>query len=301
MTLINRVRSDGQQQITPSSTPDGHVRLFILPSSTEDKPAAERAIARHMAAITGDEQWNEAKAVKTLTLEHRMAASRLGFLDAFSALYDYESWRTSFLEGTLPVFRFFSEQVLPLIRARRADDQFAIARMIKAGSPLLSPASLRQSKDNKALLQGVSKAVSGLLELWNGTEEPSLLAVLMYVAKTNLFEIPDVLQAHASGAIERAAADSSDEDEREDHQTERDIAIQTFLRTPFSQIDPMTEYLSGRAHFDTHQGVKGLEFDRVMVVMDDSEARGFMFKYDDLFGGSLLGIKRWKQPSACST
>lgn len=291
VTLINRVRSDGQQQITPSSTPDGHVRLFILPSSTEDKPAAERAIARHMAAITGDEQWNEAKAVKTLTLEHRMAASRLGFLDAFSALYDYESWRTSFLEGTLPVFRFFSEQVLPLIRARRADDQFAIARMIKAGSPLLSPASLRQSKDNKALLQGVSKAVSGLLELWNGTEEPSLLAVLMYVAKTNLFEIPDVLQAHASGAIERAAADSSDEDEREDHQTERDIAIQTFLRTPFSQIDPMTEYLSGRAHFDTHQGVKGLEFDRVMVVMDDSEARGFMFKYDDLFGGKPAGDK----------
>lgn len=289
VTLINKVRSDGQRQITPSSTPDGHVRLFILPSSTEDKPAAEHAIARHMAAVTRDEKWNEAKAVKTLTLEHRMAASRLGFLDAFSALYDYERWRTSFLEGTLPVFRFFSEQVLPVVRAKRADDQFAIARMLKAGSPLLSPASLRQSKDNKALLQGAGKAVSGLLELWSGTEEPSLLTVLSYVAKTNLFEIPDVLQAHASGSIERAAADSSDEDEREDHQTERDIAIQTFLRTSFSQIEPMAEYLSGRARFDTHQGVKGLEFDRVMVIMDDSEARGFMFKYDDLFGGKPSG------------
>ncbi|WP_269503986.1 UvrD-helicase domain-containing protein [Burkholderia sp. IMCC1007] len=289
VTLINKVRSDGQQQVTPPSTPAGHVRLFVLPSSTEDKPAAERAIAKHMAAITGDEQWNQPTAVKTLTLEHRMAASRLGFLDAFSALYDYESWRTSFLDGTLPVFRFFSEQVLPLIRAKRADDQFTIARIVKADSPLLSPASLRQSKDNKALLQGVSKAVDGLLKLWSGTEEPSLLAVLQHVAKTNLFEIPDALRAHASGAIERAAADSSDEDEREDHQTERDIAIQSFLRAPFSQIEPMTEYLSGRAHFDTHQGVKGLEFDRVMVIMDDSEARGFMFKYDDLFGGKPSG------------
>ncbi|KAB0659230.1 UvrD-helicase domain-containing protein [Burkholderia diffusa] len=289
VTLINKIRADGQQQITPSATPEGHVRLFVLPSSMADKPTAERVIAEHMAVITGDEQWNQPRAVKTLTLEHRMAASRLGFLDAFSALYDYESWRTSFLDGTLPVFRFFSEQVLPLIRAKRADDQFAIARIVKADSPLLSPASLRQSKDNRALLQDVSKAIGGLLELWRGTEDPSLLAVLQHVAKTNLFEIPDALQAHASGAIERAAADSSDEDEQEDRQTERDIAIQTFLSTPFSQIEPMAEYLAGKARFDTHQGVKGLEFDRVMVIMDDSEARGFMFKYDDLFGGKPLG------------
>ncbi|MGK8197203.1 UvrD-helicase domain-containing protein [Burkholderia cepacia] len=289
VTLINKVRTDGQQQVTPSATPEGHVRLFVLPTSTEDKPAAERAIAEYMAIITGDEQWAQAKAVKTLTLEHRMAASRLGFLDAFSALYDYESWRTSFLDGTLPVFRFFSERVLPLVRAKHADDQFTVARIVKANSPLLSPASLRQSKDNRALLQGISKVIGGLLELWSGTEEPSLLTVLQYVAKTNLFEIPDALQAHASGAIARASADSADEDEREDRQTERDAAIQMFLSAPFSQIEPMAEYLSGRAHFDTHQGVKGLEFDRVMVIMDDSEARGFMFKYDDLFGGKPSG------------
>jgi len=291
VTLINKVRTDGQQQVTPPSAPDGYVRLFILPSSTEDKPAAERVIARHMAAITRDEKWNQPQAVKTLTLEHRMAASRLGFLDAFSALYDYESWRTSFLEGTLPAFRLFSEQILPLIRARRADDQFAVARIVKAGSPLLSPSALRRSKDNKALLQGVSKAVDGLLELWSGAAEPSLLSVLQHVATTRLFEIPDALQAHASGAIEQAAASSSDEQEQDDRQTERDIAIQTYLKTPFSQIEPMAQYLTGRAHFDTHQGVKGLEFDRVMVIMDDLEARGFLFRYDDLFGGKPSGDK----------
>lgn len=36
---------------------------------------------------------------------------------------------------------------------------------------------------------------------------------------------------------------------------------------------------------DTHQGVKGLEFPRVMVIMDDHEALGFPFKFDMLFGG----------------
>jgi len=44
-------------------------------------------------------------------------------------------------------------------------------------------------------------------------------------------------------------------------------------------------YVQGLSPFDTHQGVKGLEFPRVMVIVSDEEARGFMFAYDKLFGG----------------
>jgi DNA helicase-2/ATP-dependent DNA helicase PcrA len=109
-----------------------------------------------------------------------------------------------------------------------------------------------------------------------------------------LFEIPEPLEAYASGAIEKAAAVSSEKDEKEDPQTKGDLAIQGFLKAPFSQIGPMAEYLSGHAHFDTHQGVKGLEFDRVMVIMDDAEARGFTFKYDALFGGKAVDDKTVK-------
>jgi len=47
---------------------------------------------------------------------------------------------------------------------------------------------------------------------------------------------------------------------------------------------PYAEYVGGNAEFDTHQGVKGLQFPRVMVILDDTEARGFLFKYEKLFG-----------------
>ena len=53
---------------------------------------------------------------------------------------------------------------------------------------------------------------------------------------------------------------------------------------PFDQVEPYSLYVTGKSGFDTHQGVKGLEFPRVMVVIDDEESRGFMFKYDKLFG-----------------
>ena len=44
------------------------------------------------------------------------------------------------------------------------------------------------------------------------------------------------------------------------------------------------QYISDKSTFGTHQGIKGLQFPRVMVVLDDNEARGFMFSYDKLFG-----------------
>ena len=50
------------------------------------------------------------------------------------------------------------------------------------------------------------------------------------------------------------------------------------------QILIYDNYVNQKTRFDTHQGVKGLEFERVMVIIDDSEAKGFMFSYDKLFG-----------------
>ena len=43
-------------------------------------------------------------------------------------------------------------------------------------------------------------------------------------------------------------------------------------------------YTQGLSPFDTHQGVKGLEFPRVMVILNDEEAGGFLFSYEKLLG-----------------
>ena len=284
--LINKVRSttDKQHQEPRSTAAEGFVRLFILPSDYGNKLVAEKRVAGHMATVTADAKWKEPTGIKTLTLEHRMAAARMGFLDMFVPLYEIDSWRTSFLEGTLPATRFFSDHVLPLVKAKRNDDRFALARIAKAYSPLLSQAALRSAAGQQQL-QTVNAAIEALMGLWKDDLDPTLLQVLRCVAKSKLFEIPDVFQANASDAMQGALANASGEDGPEDRQTERALAIEKFLGAPFSQVEPFTEYLAGRARFDTHQGVKGLEFDRVMVIMDDSEARGFMFKYEDLFGG----------------
>lgn len=292
VTLINKVRSttDKQQQEPRSDAADGFVRLFILPSGLTDKAAAEQAAGRRIATITGDEEWANPKSIKTLTLEHRMAATRMGFLEMFVPLYEVESWRTSFLEGSLPAARFFTADVLPLVKAKQSGDRFAICRIAKALSPLLTPEAIRAAEDKKAQLQKVTTAIDLLMMLWKDGADPTLLDVLRSVAQSNLLPIPLSLQANAFGEGTLDKLDPAAE-APEDRQSERAEAIDKFLKAPFSQVEPFADYLSGKAHFDTHQGVKGLEFDRVMVIMDDEEARGFLFKYEDLFGGKSSGEK----------
>jgi len=289
VALLNKIRSavdDHEQQARTDAT-EGIVRLFIVPADHPEKFAIEDQVMRMMAELAGDAQWQTSEAVKTLTLEHRMAARRLGCPDAFGALYDLDS--QSLLSRSQPVASFFIDQVLPVVEARRTGDRFALMRTLKAHSPLLSQEALK-ANPGRGHLATIQAEVDRLYELWENDANPSLLQVLRRVASSELLEVPERLTAWAPAEEVPHEGQDADEGQEEDEATRRRIeAIDRLLATPFSQITPLREYLAGRARFDTHQGVKGLEFDRVMVVMDDTEARGFMFKYEDLFGGKTDG------------
>lgn len=175
--------------------------------------------------------------------------------------------------------------------ASRANDHFEVARLAKALSPLLTVDALRAANEKRDQLREASAAIEELSKLWNDGADPTLLQVLRRIRKDNLLDIPESLRLVAiADDVANAPLVNSDGDVA-DSESERTIAITKFLEAPFSQVKPLSTYLAGEAHFDTHQGVKGLEFDRVMVIMDDAEARGFMFKYEDLFGGKAAGDK----------
>ena len=52
----------------------------------------------------------------------------------------------------------------------------------------------------------------------------------------------------------------------------------------YTSLEVLNEYVSGNEGFDTHQGVKGLQFERVMTIIDDNESQGTTFNYEKLFG-----------------
>lgn len=292
--LINKIRSivDDKVQRPRIDKEEGLVRLFILPGDIVDKPTAERRIMARMSKLSADPLWNEQAGVKTLMLEHHMAATRMGFMEIFGPLYEADdgALQTSLLEGTLAGLRFFYETVLPLRMAALVNDEFAVAAMVRKYSPLLSRSRLRASggADQSSHVIAAQDAVADLMRLWSAEQDPSLSLVLRSIAKSGLFEIPESLRPIAlRSEAEQTVARNDTSLSRSGDAEDRDLVLEAWdkaLAAPFSQIEPYAAYVSGRAPFGTHQGIKGLEFPRVLVVMDDGASRGFLFSYEKLFG-----------------
>lgn len=281
--LINQIRSavDNHKQEARDDRPEGWVRFFVFPINVPDKPALEQRVRDYMAELTGDKDWIDASKCKILTLEHHMAARRMGFLQMFEALASVDEYRTGFLDGSFAPTQFFTHYVLPLVIFQQQGNKFAATKLVRESSPLLSKETLKSNDKPIAQLRVAQTAIDSLMALWaNG--EPSCAAIVANITETNLFAIPDGLKA-ALAAKQATPAETPDA-ERADPVNNQIAALVAFLDCSFSEIAPYAAYVAHKASFDTHQGVKGLQFERVMVLMDDEEARGFLFGYDKLLG-----------------
>lgn len=114
------------------------------------------------------------------------------------------------------------------------------------------------------------QAVELLMKLWNDGKVPTCLEVLKSIRDTGLFKV--------GNRVDEVLADYSQDE------NEKITALRTALSAPFYELERYALYVSDNTRFATHQGVKGLEFPRVMVILDDAQARGFLFSYEKLFG-----------------
>lgn len=294
---VLRTPIDRQCQVATDDSETGIVCLFVASSTTPDKPAFERRVLDRMANLCGDSEWRDEAKVKTLTLEHHMAAARRGFLEMFQALDRDTRLSTGLRTGEIAGLRLFTERVAPLIAAARSKDDFAVMAHLRATSPLLKRSAVAQTAAPNDPLLPIRSGVDALLALNPESPTTTFLAVLECVAQHRLFEIPAALRPFVTDDPDSAAIDAqaivdeeeSDTDERTAEVSPASLeAWRAFLETPYRQTIPFAEYVSDLGPFGTHQGVKGLEFERVLVILDDSDARGFLFSYDKLFEAKPL-------------
>ena len=291
VTLLNRIRSeaDGARQEPRQDAQEGFVRLFLINDvDGVDKLTVETAAARIMAEATSDDEWMSQQEVKVLTLEHHMAARRGCFDRFFEPLYKVDNFKTGLLDGTLSGIAFFAQQVLPLVQAMQSEDRFAVARVVKDHSPIMSPERLSGSTTSLEEIFKARRSVESVYSQWNDGADPVLLDVLWAIDHEDLFGIPDVfapILSDTDGQGEDVESVPADADNDRDPEVD---AWRKALSVPFSQLQAYVKYISDRSPFGTHQGIKGLQFPRVMVILDDNEARGFMFSYEKLLGAKAL-------------
>ena len=249
---------------------DGFVRLFVVQQREGiNKDEVEQTIMKIMSKNAKDDKWTGRDAdIKILTLEHMMAARRLGFDSFFAPFNKVSKYQMTFLQGTVPEIEFFTKVVLPIAESMKGDGRIAL-EILKEYSPLLSKQNTEKPYELYLKCREKAKDVTSMVN-----ENKTIREIVKAISDSQLINIPNVLD-RASNLVNNDVTESDDE--------ELTAWVNT-MDLPIEVMRKYDDYVNHRTRFDTHQGVKGLEFDRVLVIIDDSEAKGFMFSYDKLFG-----------------
>lgn len=258
------------EQVSREDAIEGFARLFIVQQGNGiNKDEVEQTVMKKMCELTKDAKWVEANTnVKILTLEHMMAARRLGFEQFFGPLSKVTKYQMNFLQGTVSELEFFTKEILPIADSIKEDGRIAL-EILKSNSPLLSKKNIEKSYELYLRCREETGTVAKKVN-----DDHSIRKVVKAVRDSQLLTIPEVIRQ----ACELTPDEINDEMEED---------LQAWVKVmdlPISMVRKYDDYVNQHTRFDTHQGVKGLEFERVMVIIDDSEAKGFMFSYDKLFG-----------------
>ena len=262
------------EQTPRENAGDGLIRLFVVQQHEGiNKDEVEQTVMKIMSDHTADEKWFGKDAdVKILTLEHMMAARRMGFDQFFGPLSKVTKYQMTFLQGTVSEVEFFTKEVLPMADSMKEDGRYAL-EVLKAYSPLLNRQNTEKPYELYLRCRDEARNVANIVN-----SNHTIREVVKSICDSQLLTVPEVVRQASMLVV----ADITDEME-EDLQ-----AWVMVMDLPINMVRGYDDYVNQRTRFDTHQGVKGLEFDRVMVIIDDSEAKGFLFSYDKLFGVKKL-------------
>lgn len=249
------------EQISVSENGAGIIRLFIVPTDA-NKTAVEQQIKERMAEITGDNLWKkevwEKEEGVALVLEHRMAAVRLGFVEMWDSLKDLKEF-DSVKNGTSGEINWFANFIMPLVQA---ENPFEIANITK--------------KNNKDLFKSADKEV--LVKIKSNVDK-----IRKTYADNPDITFGEIVEIVRGGGIFELPRKYNEESEK----------FSPFFAIKFSQIIPYKKYVTEASGFRTHHGVKGLQFDCVMAIVDnDSNWRAYNHSQFFLTGTANEGTLR---------
>jgi DNA helicase-2/ATP-dependent DNA helicase PcrA len=179
---------------------------------------------------------------------------------------------------------------LPLASASINGREFDVMHILRNQSPLLNREKLKKVNVAEQLVK-LRQFTENLTQMM-GMESTSTVAdVLRHIHGSGVVDLDPRLLSYLDlpAPIEKMGPDFVDdlEGDDEDEELPKEIAaMDAFLACPASQFWSYNKYIAEESPFSTQQGIKGAEFERVLVILDDDEGTHVQFSYD-----KYLGIK----------
>lgn len=263
INVLNKIRSDIQQKPAGKNLTGGAVYVSLA-GADPDSDLKELAIKKAQSEF----QWKMEGEVKVLFLTHRLIARKAGYealWTAYKELGDFA--KDGFQNGEDPIAKFFVDRVEPVIDAWREQKVGrAISLISDRSNPIAAP-------DEKAK---IAAALDRLVALADSTS--TIGSVLEHIRTTELLPILDDLQAAVSGNVVKAEEGSREAEHQE--------FMAKLLKVPYAEMRNYRSVLQNELPYSTKHGVKGDEFQNVVVILDDAGAKWNQYSFGKLLSGT---------------
>ncbi|MDL3985896.1 UvrD-helicase domain-containing protein [Shewanella xiamenensis] len=257
---------------------EGSARIFLL-SADNNRSEKMVKVREWLRLVNNDELWrsdDRAADVRALVVVHRMAATRLGFPNLYSALNDNapSSLKEGLKDGTSWPLRPFITYLLPLTLAVHQNRKFDVMSILRTNCPILSSTNLSSANTADILL----KLQTSTLELARlmRSRDATIRDALNFAFNAGILQLEEAWQKYLGSNSESLETDSNDSEIP---------SVIAFLDCNINELTGYRHYLEDLSPFATQQGVKGAEFERVMVLIDDEEGQSQkQFSYGKYFG-----------------
>lgn len=263
----------------------GTARMFILPAD-EQRDQRIASVRAWVAEQNADEVWRDGP-IKLLVIVHRMAARRLGFDSLYVAMNSKapSAFKDGFLDASAWPLRPFMSLVLPLAAATIDGREFDAMTLLRKFSPTLGKENLPK-KGIPSLLADLRKSTETLAEMMKAESGATNRDVLQHIRATKLMSLDPRLISYLDAGVPLAPEQHGGQEDQGDNEEAalETSAMDSFLECLASEFWGYQGYIDEQSPFSTQQGIKGAEFDRVLVIADDGESSHFQFSYDKYFG-----------------
>lgn len=272
--LLNAYRQDVEQYAAGENmTCEGSVEFVLVqaeeptgPRTRYSEEQTERALKR-MDSVVADWGWTGRDDVVKLFLVRQMIARRLGFSDLnrlFTGEYASSRAQDAFEAGEHFILKPFLSTICPLINAQEQGDTLKIINLLRLESPAFAVDGLNAGKSLKSMIEIAIALIGQLQVLWNAE---SIGTILRFCIEKHIVQPPERLCEH----LDRAPrVEAFDEDI---HSLDKgDWLADSLFRMLPGPVARYAKYIDNNTAYSTQHGVKGEQYEKVVVVYDDVEA-----------------------------
>ncbi|WP_313705951.1 UvrD-helicase domain-containing protein [Massilia sp.] len=297
--LLNAYRRDVEQYAAGDNKEcEGSVEFRLIKAEEPTEPRKrysedqiERAL-RKMDEAVAHWGWTDRGDVVKLFLARQMIARRMGFAELnrlFTGEYASSRAQDAFEAGEHFLLKPFLSTICPLITAQKQGDDRKIINLLRRESPAFSVDGLNAEKSLKSMIETSNSLVGQLQALWS-TEKVG--AILRFCIEKQIIQPSEKLCEHL-GRPPRIEA--FDEDIHGLDKAE--WLADSLFQMPTEPVARYADYIANNTAYSTQHGVKGEEYEKVMVIYDDVEAAWNQYSFNKVLTPLTAGEPTERQRS----